>query len=107
MTEAAHNEPSGSLHCYTPGPWKVYEEPDRGVFVETDQERENECSAIVCQCGHLPMREMAEPERHRADAALIAAAPELLEACRLAADCIGDESILLPIRDAIRRATGV
>lgn len=58
-----------SKMTFTPGPWQA-----TGRIVEADPERDgNEC--VIALVG------MGESARNDADARLIAAAPELLEAC--------------------------
>lgn len=90
---------------HTPGPWHMTEIA-AGTWV-TSQEGD------ICQVYHAP-----EKERTRADARLMAAAPELLAACQVARDFVAlvrahapvpyvDEMAILSVLDnAIRGATG-
>ena len=59
---------------HTPGPWQVSYETDISGF---ENDPENGCIGLV-DVAHVYMRTV--PGRHEANARLIAAAPELLEA---------------------------
>jgi len=59
--------------CYTPGPWKA-----DGVFIGTDEE---DTQTIAYIDNHRNRRQRSVEEDH-ANACLIAAAPELLEAAK-------------------------
>lgn len=98
---------------HTPGPWRVLTTDEDEVYVETDQTLGNNCSAIICQVGHVSMSKMSEPERHRADARLIASAPVLLESLRQVIEHALDEhyaqtdpdGVLADAIEVIRKAT--
>lgn len=86
------------MSAHTPGPWTIYPETDG-----TD----------ICAVDYtpgLPIRQIiARPDRGAnwiANARLIAAAPELLEACRKALYALKGREHDQFLRDAIAKATG-
>jgi hypothetical protein len=94
---------------HTPGPWLAV-----GSWVETADDK-----ADICNCSAESMgqeRVARPPEEEEANARLIAAAPELLDALtKLCADCNGDNlgtvkaprwAVLCAAETAIARATG-
>ena len=92
---------------HTPGPWdvKVY---DDGAYIIADGPVDDLSSCIIASRNAHP-----EPTTGKANARLIAAAPELLKACELVSawmigKCAGpySDSMLLEVVDnAIRKAT--
>ena len=101
MTSAQHNakaslEPKRAKH--TPGPWAVERFPfSIGVYTEMP---ENQCLAILQNEERLVTPEL------EANARLIAAAPDLLEACKSAIR-MWDEDPRMPnggIADSLRAA---
>lgn len=93
---------------HTPGPWKIQcggFQQDDGFGISTDNAASKRVS-LVAECWPCLILDESHREELLANARLIAAAPELLEACRLAVECIGDESLAAPIRAAITKAGG-
>lgn len=80
---------------HTPGPWVI--DPCWDILGNTD-----DGNGMVCQITTDAVPR-AEAE---ANARLIAAAPDLLEACRQALGCDLDPNTIALIRAAIARATG-
>ena len=68
------------MNKHTPGPWTVNYETDINGM---ENDPENGCAGLV-DVAHVYMRTV--PGRHEANARLIAAAPELLEALQEAVD---------------------
>lgn len=66
--------------AHTPGPWRVDIDPRPGM----EWNREVVADGLtICFMAHSNLR---APERDEANACLVAAAPDLLAACRLALD---------------------
>ena len=92
MTTAQNKGPP-----HTPGPWIAEKVGDRWMV-------SGEGGYLVCQATILPNKEMEE-----ANARLIAAAPEMLEACILISRGGGDSDLLTAqeaARAAIAKANG-
>ena len=94
---------------YTPGPWQMHDEfyCHEEIYGNLDLVDGNVRGTLVC--------EVSENDESFANARLIAAAPDLLEACKDAADAMsrmdcGEEtrmgSALKKVCDAIAKATG-
>ena len=98
---------------HTPGPWKV---DGTGMSVYSANERLDFAPMVAAACGNEKSLSQL-----RADARLIAAAPEMLEALKLAQSCLVafkfipgdrnswedyDESALSDVVAAIAKATG-
>ena len=71
---------------FTPGPWWVLHEGSSEVSVQTD-------GACICSLNYDPLPK-EEVQKHLANARLIAAAPELYDACveavyHICFDCMG------------------
>lgn len=100
QTTATTNQPS-----HTTGPWEadqsyISAEGDFLIFAPKDR---------YCYVAKVPVRECGNKEIARANASLIAAAPELLDACRAAIDEAedvggGDVRIKTEIVDLILQA---
>ena len=93
--EKTSSATSRASHCYTPGPWEVREAD--GLF------------AIAHPRGWV--LESNNEQQDRADARLIAAAPDLLEAAKSVSEeweQTGDVSVVrfAELRDAITKAIG-
>jgi len=87
---------------HTPGPWEVITQIVEDGFWEYSIAGDKQ---VVFETVVL------SSERHHADASLIAAAPELLDACRSAlADhlehALPDQVLVDQLEDAIEKATG-
>jgi len=92
---------------YTKGPWK---NEGMGDITGMENDPENGCVGVVDVC-HVYLRTV--PGRHEANAALIAAAPDLLEALEIAMGHIDMASLEVShckdaelIRAAIKKARG-
>ncbi len=85
---------------HTPGPWKVNEVITtlRGTHLVIQQECDSPGEVAIIEAPLLKL--------DRANARLIAAAPELLEACKKALTCGLDSSVRSLIVAAIAKAEG-
>lgn len=90
---------------HTPGPWRVWEQNER-LCVESNPSELGDFNLLVCQVTSAPLAELSEPDRHTADAQLIAAAPDLLAALQLAASSDDLDAVQQVAREAIQRAVG-
>lgn len=82
--QAGSAEPAAAAH--TPGPWRVLEWADdkKGFIAIVAGEQDH-----ICDVFPFGVRaKHASLEQHNTNARLIAAAPELLEALKMARDCI-------------------
>lgn len=90
------------MSAHTPGPWEAhaFHQNDTVTGAEYVQ-----VAHVFGPTGGLPLK--AEAERH-ANAALIAAAPDLLEALEAIsrAGTLNDQSVIDQMRDAIAKAKG-
>lgn len=101
------------MTMHTPGPWAVVEH-DHAICIQTESPSKTKYDAArYAAIGGFDRNDRAQLEEARANARLIAAAPDLLEALRSAvndADAWGladDECDWLPLaRAAIAKATG-
>lgn len=86
---------------HTPGPWYLMDDGD----VVTEYTNHNNLNVVVAFAPHEP--EVAEGINWRANARLIAAAPELLEAAQMALAFYGedDNELIDHLRAAIAKAT--
>lgn len=90
---------------HTPGPWKLAEAV-KGRYTKTNlrrirSEREGTEHGAVCEVYGIK-----DGTEANANARLIAAAPEMLEALRVAEESVGDLKALEIVRAAIAKATG-
>lgn len=85
---------------HTPGPWLVEHDTD---ITGSEASPEIGCVGKV-DIAHVYLR--AVPGKTEANARLIAAAPDLLEALRVAEESVGDLKALEIVRAAIAKATG-
>lgn len=94
------------MTSHTPGPWRLWTgETDASVNVVNGE------GEYVCLAGREAPK-LDDKDRIRADARLIAAAPNLLTACRLALTRLDDgtevsAAIAKHLRAAIAKAEGV
>ena len=92
---------------HTPGPWKVEQRFSGNRFIHSDNSQSPICGVSFVGIG-------IEVDESKANADLIAAAPELLEAADAAIDAIADEradaaykaEVVAMLRAAIAKATG-
>ena len=87
---------------HTEGPWRIYDRAaDEPEYQEFD----------ICSATDIGADWVAQEIYVRADAHLIAAAPELLEACKKAAEMIDDDEHPYDMKEmlnkAINKAEGV
>lgn len=97
---------------HTPGPWVIDERYDGCVYSSDDT------GSIVARCGGRGFEFVArEADEIKANAALVAAAPDMLAALKtvildernaeiIARHCVGGESIVREMRAAIAKAEG-
>lgn len=90
---------------HTPGPWRAGSSPSH-IIAESDTGWDDEAN-LSAYGGHL----ICESVAREANAALIAAAPELLAACKLALKSwfsgeISERAMEMVLRDAIAKAEG-
>ena len=95
---------------HTPGPWKIDPSEEFPLAVIVDDEDGELDGVCICELqGEFDDKSSATPEQ-MSNARLIAAAPELLEACKYALAQLeadgNSELICEDIRDAIRKAKG-
>lgn len=86
---------------YTPGPWVLVETSNEEETAYITGVHQKEPVAVACVCGELPHDE------DNANARLISAAPDLIEACREGlsiAESFNVPSIADVIREALRKA---
>lgn len=87
------------MSAHTPGPWKLSEE-DTGM---------NDSGTILDPYGHVIVTDVygRTDDEAEANARLIAAAPDLLAACKLIlAGEADDDTILNAVADAVAKAGG-
>lgn len=105
------NEKGGRDMNHTPGPWEVlYVEGDKGFNVVTHSPAAKHVKA-VCECWPCLVEEEEHREELLANARLIAAAPDLLEALALCLEYIEDNDdgasgVMEEARAAIKKARG-
>lgn len=89
--------------AHTPGPWSVHSEMPNRIILNGSHSYDVEC------------RTGDEPSHNADDVRLIAAAPDLLAACRqwlafydkaVRQDCFGDEPGISEMRAAVSKAKG-
>jgi hypothetical protein len=90
--------------AHTPGPWQVFEEAALDYRPCTIFGAEGGSQVAMC-CGGGRVRAIDKPEE-RANALLIAAAPELLEALKMMRDVDMHHNLLAVVDAAIAKATG-
>jgi hypothetical protein len=66
---------------HTPGPWRVATKSNIGNMVEAESGNGYRCVATFQECGPSPRFDVQQANRE-ANGRLIAAAPDLLEACK-------------------------
>jgi hypothetical protein len=91
---------------HTPGPWEIQQSPDCGKYIQViSPSYRKECDAehVVCE-----LRVWRRPDPAQ-DARLVASAPDLLAACKLAMSVGGTQQFYVNsiIADAIANAEGV
>ena len=85
---------------FVPGPWALaWEDGKHGVVGSTTEGK------LICIVGNATPDDGREPVR-KANAQLIAAAPELLAACELACSVIDNSEVYMVISKAIAKARG-
>ena len=89
---------------HTPGPWRIVEFADSGIFVSPPDDNISVICDIVTRSQELGNDDPSDEDR--ANAALIAAAPELLEALRRIFKMSLDVTIKDIARAAIEKAEG-
>ena len=87
------------MNKHTPGPWSIDAEPGQGVFVYGDASPLD--TDDICE-----VKWRASDETTLANARLIAAAPELLEALEELCSTLGECGMTVRARAAIAKATG-
>ena len=93
---------------HTPGPWSVVEH-DHAICIQTESPSKTKYGASrYAAIGGFDRNDRAQLEEARANARLIAAAPELLEALKVLVENggIGPEQMFHDARAAIAKATG-
>lgn len=103
---------------HTPGPWSVREKSPHIVSAGTYTVHDITENRFVCQCFHGHSKEAITKDEMHANARLIAAAPDLLFACRIALDWLnqvaehapivfgGEDEIAEQLEAAIAKAVG-
>ena len=94
------------MTIHTPGPWKLTEGEYFYINARVDGRKVFILQRTKSVVSAATAYQEAEEDRIRADCQLIAAAPELLEACQIALDS-NDRSVKDVLRAAITKATGV
>lgn len=87
--------------CYTPGPWVFGDGGFDGDVPYLNIYAQQQGGPIIASV----LSEEVGLDAAKHNAAIVAAAPELLEACRLAIDVIGDRLCTNKIQAAIDKAT--
>jgi len=88
-------DPGGSGEedeMHTPGPWEFAGKNTRGIFGNDG----HQVSTMYCK----PLAFPSDISEMQANASLVAAAPELLEACKTVLDIINPYSHIKPLFDA-------
>lgn len=99
------------MTMHTPGPWAVVEH-DHAICIQTESPSKTKYGAArYAAIGGFDRNDRAQLEEARANARLIAAAPDLLESLREMVDLVGmaipfDGPQQRKARKAIARATG-
>ena len=96
---------------YTPGPWTIYKGNEGHPVIHSPTNERNAGGGII---GIAQTKTVGSFEIEKANAHLIAASPDLLNACKWAEDALsemsdlsyGEKDILFCIRIAIKKAEG-
>ena len=94
---------------HTPGPWEVWNHDNDPRHVYVGPVKGGLCVAAVVSCNAHGVYTPETEARGRADAQLVAAAPDLLEFAKAVvryAGSAGDDYLADKARDVINRATG-
>ena len=84
---------------HTPGPWAIWTDPDRYDPYATVYCPRDDTVIAKCDIGHAPV------DVERANARLIAAAPDMLDELERLLDVLGDEDIEI-VEQVIAKARG-